>query len=151
MEAASGIEPEIKVLQTSALPLGYAAIWSGKRDSNPRPQPWQGCALPLSYFRTWRPGSDLNWRSPPWQGGMLDHYTTGPFWWAMTGSNCRHSACKADALPAELIAHIRISLLCLISLFFSSALRCLSPPSCHLFKNIINRLDKSYYVRLYSC
>ena len=27
------------------------------------------------------------------------------FWWAMTGSNCRHSACKADALPAELIAH----------------------------------------------
>ena len=28
------------------------------------------------------------------------------FWWAMTGSNCRHSACKADALPAELIAHI---------------------------------------------
>ena len=39
MEAASGIEPEIKVLQTSALPLGYAAIWSGKRDSNPRPPP----------------------------------------------------------------------------------------------------------------
>ena len=28
------------------------------------------------------------------------------FWWAMTGSNCRHSACKADALPAELIAQI---------------------------------------------
>ena len=27
-------------------------------------------------------------------------------WWAMTGSNCRHSACKADALPAELIARV---------------------------------------------
>ena len=26
-------------------------------------------------------------------------------WWAITGSNCWHSACKADALPAELIAH----------------------------------------------
>ena len=26
-------------------------IWSGRRDSNPRPQPWQGCALPLSYTR----------------------------------------------------------------------------------------------------
>ena len=26
--------------------------WSGRRDSNPRPQPWQGCALPLSYART---------------------------------------------------------------------------------------------------
>src|SRR5688572_10560805 len=25
--------------------------WSGRRDSNPRPQPWQGCALPLSYAR----------------------------------------------------------------------------------------------------
>ena len=29
---------------------------SGKRDSNPRPQPWQGCALPTElfphYFRT---------------------------------------------------------------------------------------------------
>ncbi len=43
----------IKVLQTSALPLGYAAKkWSGKRDSNSRPPPWQGGALPLSYFRT---------------------------------------------------------------------------------------------------
>jgi hypothetical protein len=29
--------------------------WSGRRDSNPRPQPWQGCALPLSYTRSlWR-------------------------------------------------------------------------------------------------
>ena len=29
--------------------------WSGRWDSNPRPQPWQGCALPLSYTRTLRP------------------------------------------------------------------------------------------------
>ena len=42
----------VEVLQTSALPLGYVAIkWSGKRDSNSRPSPWQGDALPLSYFR----------------------------------------------------------------------------------------------------
>ena len=27
-------------------------IWSGRRDSNPRLQPWQGCALPLSYARS---------------------------------------------------------------------------------------------------
>ena len=26
-------------------------FWSGKRDSNSRPSPWQGDALPLSYFR----------------------------------------------------------------------------------------------------
>src|SRR5262249_56925676 len=26
-------------------------FWSGRWDSNPRPQHWQGCALPLSYTR----------------------------------------------------------------------------------------------------
>jgi hypothetical protein len=26
-------------------------LWSGKRDLNPRLQPWQGCTLPLSYSR----------------------------------------------------------------------------------------------------
>ena len=57
----------MKVLQTSALPLGYGAIyyryklrqvlltarflWSGKRDSNSRHLPWQGNALPLSHSR----------------------------------------------------------------------------------------------------
>ena len=25
--------------------------WSGRRDSNSRRQPWQGCTLPLSYSR----------------------------------------------------------------------------------------------------
>src|SRR6266568_7677529 len=27
------------------------AIWSGRRDLNSRPSPWQGDALPLSHFR----------------------------------------------------------------------------------------------------
>src|SRR5688572_33089036 len=27
-----------------------SSIQSGKRDSNPRPQPWQGCALPTELF-----------------------------------------------------------------------------------------------------
>ena len=26
-------------------------IWSGRRDSNPQPSPWQGDTLPLSHFR----------------------------------------------------------------------------------------------------
>ena len=69
----------IKVLQTSALPLGYGAgnkktqnafviylykylganmppkyfFWSGRRDSNSRRSPWQGDALPLSHSRKW--------------------------------------------------------------------------------------------------
>lgn len=30
MEAGAGIEPAIEVLQTSALPLGYPAIYSGE-------------------------------------------------------------------------------------------------------------------------
>ena len=76
MEATPGIEPGIKALQASALPLGHVAMcgirgyrikeegwsfgsvtrnlrtslrsvrWSGRPDSNRRPQPWQGCALP---------------------------------------------------------------------------------------------------------
>src|SRR3954452_14507379 len=32
--------------------FGNFENWSGRRDSNPRPQPWQGCALPLSYARS---------------------------------------------------------------------------------------------------
>lgn len=33
------------------LDIQFSRNWSGRRDSNPRPQPWQGCALPLSYTR----------------------------------------------------------------------------------------------------
>jgi hypothetical protein len=29
----------------------FKKSWSGRRDSNPRPRPWQGRALPLSYTR----------------------------------------------------------------------------------------------------
>ena len=32
MEAATGFEPVVKVLQTSALPLGYAALYFGAED-----------------------------------------------------------------------------------------------------------------------
>ena len=35
----------------SATPACHIENWSGRRDSNPRPQPWQGCILPLNYFR----------------------------------------------------------------------------------------------------
>ena len=53
MEAAPRFELRVKDLQSSALPLGYAAItlWSGRRDSNPRFPPWQGGTLPLSHSR----------------------------------------------------------------------------------------------------
>jgi hypothetical protein len=38
--------------------------WSGRRDSNPRPQPWQGCALPLSYTRVRIPAATYERAGP---------------------------------------------------------------------------------------
>src|SRR5712691_5337729 len=57
LEAASGFEPlnrgfaDLRLNHLATPPSHLSHIWSGKRDSNPRPQPWQGCALPLSYSR----------------------------------------------------------------------------------------------------
>jgi hypothetical protein len=54
MERVKGIEPSQPAWKAGALPLSYTRtkkIWSGRRDSNPRPSPWQGDALPLSHFR----------------------------------------------------------------------------------------------------
>ena len=57
MEEPPGFEPGIAALQAAALPLGDGSVlnvnclWSGRRESNPLPQPWQGYALPLSYSR----------------------------------------------------------------------------------------------------
>jgi hypothetical protein len=36
--------------------LPFFIIWSGKRVSNSRPQPWQGCALPTELFPRFKPG-----------------------------------------------------------------------------------------------
>src|SRR6059036_2923228 len=46
--------PECGTVRTWSGPApggGRPTDWSGKRDSNPRLQPWQGCTLPLSYSR----------------------------------------------------------------------------------------------------
>ena len=40
-------------------------IWSGKRDSNSRPQPWQGCALPTELFPHYIPC----YKNKLWRGG----------------------------------------------------------------------------------
>ena len=48
--------PEMK---SPACSRAESMIWSGRRDLNPRRQPWQGCTLPLSYSRSApREGSD---------------------------------------------------------------------------------------------
>jgi hypothetical protein len=55
------IEAGTSSLKCSACVDFSGFVWSGRRDSNPRPRPWQGRALPLSYTRIrtpvapWRP------------------------------------------------------------------------------------------------
>ena len=53
LERVKEIETSQPAWKAGALPLSYTRIkkWSGRRDSNPRPSPWQGDALPLSHFR----------------------------------------------------------------------------------------------------
>ncbi len=101
----------IKVLQTSALPLGYGAVylsicnmrsfqnrilsknitWSGIRGSNPLPQPWQGCALPdeLIPHKYMTAGRDPE-----------------IIWCLRSESNQRHEDFQSSALPTELQRHI---------------------------------------------
>src|ERR1019366_3470956 len=60
-EAKSGKAPAYAVpprLPSSIFHLRSLFVQSGKRDSNPRPQPWQGCALPTELFP--RQGEDRN-------------------------------------------------------------------------------------------
>src|SRR5688572_28520806 len=40
----------IGILTKKGKPHGFPCVWSGKRVSNSRPQPWQGCALPTELF-----------------------------------------------------------------------------------------------------
>ena len=53
----------------------------------------------------WRRRRGSNPRPPAWQAGILTSWTTAPLWWKLQGSNLWPSACKADALPAELSFH----------------------------------------------
>src|SRR5699024_3471810 len=48
---ASGVlQLPATVLTRKAREAGPSGNWSGKPDSNRRPQPWQGCALPTELF-----------------------------------------------------------------------------------------------------
>ena len=51
LEAAIGFEPMNNGFADRRLTTWLCRLWSGKRDLNPRLQPWQGCTLPLSYSR----------------------------------------------------------------------------------------------------
>ena len=119
------------MLQTSALPLGYVAKskWSGRRDSNSRPSPWQGDALPLSHSRKWCPEAE---------------------------SNHRHEDFQSSALPTELSGHINFFCIMIAhSLVLRTILRhCLKTTSLFLplpytdyrYLGIFNIVISLYYV-----
>ena len=44
------LPPQSSVYTNFTTCAGTIKKMSGKRDSNPRPQPWQGCALPTELF-----------------------------------------------------------------------------------------------------
>ena len=51
LEGVSGVASDESSCQTKkAARLDCFFVLSGKRDSNSRPQPWQGCALPTELF-----------------------------------------------------------------------------------------------------
>ncbi len=49
MKANLAFQPSFVTAQPSFV-TALPPLKSGKRDSNPRPQPWQGCALPTELF-----------------------------------------------------------------------------------------------------
>src|SRR5690606_39315349 len=51
--------------ETPALP-GFRWIWSGKRDSNSRPRPWQARALPTALFPRRKRNSTVTPRTVNW-------------------------------------------------------------------------------------
>ncbi len=81
LEAASGFEPENNGFADRRLTTWLCRHWSGKRDLNPRLQPWQGCTLPLSYSRIYYSINVKNYKICPsmsivknqkWADGRLE-------------------------------------------------------------------------------
>ncbi len=68
---ATGIEPVRylyrRILSPVRLPIPPRRHTSGRRDSNPRPPPWQGDVLPLNYFRIIMPTKGLEPSTPALQ------------------------------------------------------------------------------------
>ena len=124
MERKKGFEPSTLALarrcSTAELLPPITSIWWLRPESNWRHADFQSAALPTElpshipfkmaeltgiepaiFGLTGRRVKPLHYSSasaPIWWFGFQ--------WWAMTGSNCRPPACKAGALPAELIARV---------------------------------------------
>ena len=97
-----------------ALPLGYSPkMVEGDGFEPPNPEGADLQSAAFSHFATppyfsekqCRP-EDLNPQPTDYKSVALPIELGRQIWWRMTGSNRRPSACKADALPAELILRI---------------------------------------------
>ena len=51
LQRRTGGNGEERKMPVSYSKLASRRVWSGRRDSNSRLQPWEGCTLPLSYSR----------------------------------------------------------------------------------------------------
>ena len=73
--------------------------WSGRWDSNPRLQPWQGCALPLSYARILPPrnGAPIIAPGRPFSRPLLKAYP--PFFHLGTGVRAAADRYQSTAAP----------------------------------------------------
>src|SRR5450830_497374 len=85
-------------------------FWSGRRVSNSRPQPWQGCALPTELL-------------PHWSFHLLLLLRCQSFDWSgRRVSNSRPQPWQGCALPTELLPHFESSIItadcCFCQYFF---------------------------------
>src|SRR5207249_9717663 len=81
------------------------AMESGKRDSNPRPQPWQGCALPTELFprAVGQSNRSVGFFVPPPPLPLTAPVPpVPPVQWRRGGSNPCPRECHSRALPTEL-------------------------------------------------
>ena len=86
--------------------------WSGKRDSNSRPRPWQGRALPTELFRiivVFHCAAALTARTQL-KSLILMHYFYCTFWSGKRDSNSRPRPWQGRALPTELFPHHCLSI-----------------------------------------
>ena len=70
-------------------------LWSGKRDSNSRPQPWQGCALPTELFPQYIPDSRASLLNSPQKNSLLRWKVQ----WEKMDSNHRRRSQQIYSLP----------------------------------------------------
>ncbi len=91
----------------------FPLVWSGRRGSNSRPQPWQGCALPTELLPHCTASQRL---------ALLLRQTTRCFenWSGRRGSNSRPQPWQGCALPTELLP--RITAFVLLTTAFSPLL-----------------------------